>query len=36
MTDINNCLVDKFESAPANLVLAVIINAKIDTETVFG
>ena len=33
---INNCLVDKYESAPANLVLAIIINAKIDTENMFG
>ena len=33
---INACLVDKFESAPANLVSIILINAQIDTDTVFS
>ena len=33
---INACLVDKFESAPANLVSVILINSKIDTDAVFG
>ena len=33
---INSCLVNKFESAQANLVSTILINAKIDTDAVFG
>ena len=33
---IQACIVDKFESAPSNLVLAILINAKIDIDLVFG
>jgi hypothetical protein len=33
---VNSCLVDRFESAPANLVSVILINGKIDTDTVFG
>lgn len=33
---ISSVLVDKFESAPANLVSVVLINSKIDTDIVFG
>lgn len=35
-TKITGCLVDKHESAPANLVVAILINAKIDSDTIFG
>lgn len=29
-------MIDKYESAPANLVMYILINAQIDTENVFG
>lgn len=33
---VNACLVDKYESAYANLASVILINAKIDTDQVFG
>ena len=33
---VNSCLIDRHESAPANLVSVVLINAKIDTDQDFG
>ena len=33
---LNSVIVDKFESAPANLVSVILINCKIDTEIIFG
>ena len=32
----DSCLIDKFESAPVNLVSIVLINGRVDTDTVFS